>query len=211
MLLTQASRDLHSQVSSRWTSLEGFVTDPANAAAVAPILVPVASLHAHWLAVDHGLLSDPDDVDGAYHDLETAETYAVGVGYPPPAGYLTRTVSTVDLHPDIVNAVAAPVADLVGLSGGAAVGATDQGVATWAESTPVVNALTTPKPTSLGDRLTNALGEGLTGQPGGSVPWWGYAIGLGAVATLGLFGAAAYAGRSSAQSHALHLLEEHTR
>lgn len=85
MLITQAARDTHAELSSRWEALEKWLTDSANADALNKVGPPIQVFWDHWREVDRGILSDSDAVCGAYPDLETAENYAIERGYPKPA------------------------------------------------------------------------------------------------------------------------------
>lgn len=98
MLLTQDARDLHEAVSERWKHLRAWMNDPANTTAAKSISPSISGLYSHWVTVDHGITSNTDDIDSAHKELETAETYAIEVGYPTPDGYHKRTATTVDIH-----------------------------------------------------------------------------------------------------------------
>lgn len=110
MLFTQAARDLRDTVEDRWGKLRAWLDRPTNATANAAVRKPIDYLYKHWQDVDRGLLSDPDEIDGAHGDLETAETYAVEKGYPPPTGYHGPRPSTEDLHPFVATAGAVDTA-----------------------------------------------------------------------------------------------------
>lgn len=167
MLLTQASRDLYQRAKDGWASLETWLDDPANASAVAPILASVSGLRKHWHDVDDGLLSDPDDVDGSFTDLQTAASYAKQQGYQPPAWFDASRPSTTELHPFTDAA---------------------QTVETWSSQRPVVDFVTDPggKAPSTGvDKCVKAgVPKFLCTGDVADIPWWLWAAGVGGVAAL---------------------------
>ena len=166
MLLTQAARDLHANVATRWDRLVVWLGASSQAA---PVKKSIDGLHAHWLEVDHGPLSDTQEVCGAFLELETAESTARDHGYTPPPEHGQRRNE------------ACGVAATLGGNAAQEVETAVQGTA--------LGSLTAPQGKSWCQRLDAP--SAICGKDG-LESWFLWALGLGGVAVAGGVGYAVY-------------------
>jgi hypothetical protein len=137
VLINQAARDLYDEEAPRWAALESWVKDPDRPDRAAH-LHQLDSYFKRWHEVDNGRwLSDPNEIDGSYDDLEVAENYASDLGYSLPPGHGKRKAGTTE----IVN-VGEGVHEVTGLP---TTIADQQALSDTASKTPILGSVTDPK------------------------------------------------------------------
>jgi hypothetical protein len=198
MLMSPVSRASREALVSRWNRLGAWLIDPANAGA-ANVRAAIAPAQARWGAMDKGLLSNTADIPDAWRDLQSAEAMAATVGYT------VRTAGGPD--EDITMALVDPVGTAINIATGGvpnvvpdvtsmAAGAMND----WCKQNPdnIACKVTDPDTTTCGKLgIPEWLGCG------GDLPWWMWAFGAGAAATLGLIVYASYKAATTAAPYAL--------
>lgn len=146
--------------------LQSWLANPAHASEAASVRAPIDVLYRHWIGVDRGLLSDSDEVCGAYLELEVAEKYAIERGYPVPVGHGRISTESCSVG------AAREAVDSIPVVGAVALAASD-----YCDKNPYepACALTSPMPV-VGDGAPSACAR-LSLPSVVCEPWFGWALG----------------------------------
>ncbi len=80
MLITDTEQQLYRNVNARWKRLEAWLAD--HQSVTSDIAKSLDGLRQHWKSIDKWIMTDPNELQGACMDLDTAENYVVEKGYP---------------------------------------------------------------------------------------------------------------------------------